>query len=122
MSESQRHTRESASAACDALALLRDGWADVDSIAPTAESIDAARSLALAMVDLGCEFEIDGDVNGHAAITMNGPDGRIVWFSIITRRSTFLILSPEPRPSGSPIVDIDNPESSILRAIEWVSP
>ncbi len=121
MSETQRHTHESASAACDALALLRDGWADVDSIAPTAESIDAARSLAHAMVDLGCEFEIDGDVNGYVSITICGA-ARNAWFSVIDARRVVLTIHGEGAPESTHVGLLNTPTDAILRAIKGVSP
>ncbi len=120
MSEPQRHTHETASAACDALALLRDGWADVDSIAPTAESIEAARYLAHAMVDLGCEFEIDGDVNGYVSITICCA-ARNAWFSVIDAQRVVLTLHGEGAPESAYVDLLNAPTDAILRAIKGVS-
>jgi hypothetical protein len=112
------HTHETATSALDALALLRDGWADVDSVAPSAESIEAARPIARALVDAGAEFEIDGDVNGHSSIAVYGDNGRHAWFSVIHRECVVLAISGN-ESARTMRVDIGSLSPYIDLAIKW---
>lgn len=118
MSDPLPHTHETATAELDALMLLRDGWADVDSIAPSAESIETARPIARALVDAGVEFEIDGDVNGHTSLAIYGDDARHAWFSVRRRERIVLVLSANGSLQTMP-VDVDNLAPFIERAVKW---
>ncbi len=106
--------------AIDALGELRDGWADVDSIAPSTESIAAAKLVARCLIGFGCEFEVDGDVNGGVALTMFG-NRRNVWFAIASHGFVTMVLTDETKNAPrSSRVDTLDPAKSIIEAMEWV--
>lgn len=110
-------------AALDALALLPDGWADVDSIAPSAESIAAARVFARALLAAGCAFEVDGDVNGYVAVTMHAArGGRQAWFSVYDLSRGSLVMHGDPAAGNVTMrVAPGAPDDAIRAAREWVS-
>mgnify|MGYP000249255122 CR=1 FL=1 len=106
--------------AIDALGELRDGWADVDSIAPSSESIAAAKILARAMLGFGCEFDVDGDVNGGVSLTMFG-HRRNAWFVVASDGLVSMVLTDGTKNAPrSPRVDTLDPAKSIIEAMEWV--
>jgi hypothetical protein len=110
---------EAAERAIDALGELRDGWADVDSIAPSAASIATAKIIARSLIGFGCEFEVDGDVNGGVALTMFGRRSR-AWFVISSRHCVSMVLTDKSKNAPQSFrVDPLDPAKEIVRAMEW---
>lgn len=111
---------EAAERAIDALGELRDGWADVDSIAPSAASIATAKLVARALVGFGCEFEVDGDVDGGVALTMFGRRCRAL-FVISSRPYVSMVLTDESKNAPQSFrVDPLDPAKEIVRAMEFI--